>query len=298
MNNFYLNECLANSPCSCDELSAALVKAISAFARLANKKKLHIAKGLITEKEPTNMYFGKLPLKSIVDGMRSKECKRLFYVYCINYPIHKYFTKVDDDSLLKAEYKLGDEDAINVAIAAQNNGFLLSLPVSEPLKRNVVIITSELEEYKSLEVPNLHGDTEDNIQTIERELLDRNYKVLDGLERIECLAPEVIFSCTFSDRFSQLTKNDRQSILDRLDEAKNGKLLQPLRCNGTVIKHVSTHVAELRIVNPVDIRVYFHEQGNTLYFAKLEFKSSYVGKNDQNDDIEHAERIMIELIKK
>lgn len=146
-------------------------------------------------------------------------------------------------------------------------------------------------------MPNLHGDAKENVDAIERELLDRNYKILDGLEKIECLAPDVIFSSKFSVRFSQLTNNDKKSILDRLDEARNGKLLQPLRCNGTVIKHVSTHVAELRIVNPVDIRVYFHEDGKTLYFANLGFKSSYGGKNIQNKDIEKAEKIIIKLMK-
>lgn len=38
------------------------------------------------------------------------------------------------------------DDAINIAIAAQNNGLLLSLPVSEQLKKDIVVITSELEE--------------------------------------------------------------------------------------------------------------------------------------------------------
>ena len=296
MNLFYLNDCLGTSQCSCKELSTGLVKAILAYTKLVNKSKLHISKGFVTEKEPDKMTFGCFSLKDIVQGMKDRECKRLFFIYCINYPIHEYFTKVDDEMLLKAEYKLGDEDAINIAIAAQNKGFLLSLPVSDNLKKDVITINSINEGYGPITIPNLHGYCYENVAATERELLDRNYEELDGLEKIECLAPNVKISRVFKDGFAQLSKVNKKSIFDRIDEAKKGHFLQPLRCNGTVIRHVEKHVAELRIVNPVDIRVYFHEDGDTLYFAKLNFKSNYVGKNDQNNDIKRAEDIITSLI--
>ena len=89
---------------------------------------------------------------------------------------------------------------------------------------------------------------------------------------------------------------DKKSIFDRLDEAREGHLIQPLSCNGTVIKRVGKHVVELRIVNPVDIRVYFHEDGNKLFFARLAFKSEYE-ENDQDEDIQKSEEMIIGMLK-
>ena len=248
------------------------------------------------EKEPSKITLGGVSLQTVVNNMRDKECRKLFYAYSIHHPIHRYFPLVDEDVLLKAEYCFQGADATNIAIAHHNEGVLLSLPVSKELRVDFLTIISSNKGYEPLNIPNLNGDSADNEKIIERELLDRNYRVTDGLAKLECLAPKVFFSPIFKKRFEELTANDRKSIFDRLDEARNGRLLQPLVCNGTIISHVNPHVAELRIVNPVDIRVYFHESNDTLYFAKLEFKSAYKNRTDQNADIDQAERIVLEMI--
>lgn len=296
MNSFYLNECLGRINPGSEALSAGLVSVIKAFNQLAEKNKLRVNKGWVLEKDPSAMQLSGEPLQRIVADMRNKECKRLFYVYCLNYPIHKHYPEIDVDELLDAEYRFDNADAINMVIAQRNGGILMSVPVSDKLQKNMLVATSCKENYSPIEMVNLHGATEDNIRTTERVLLDRNYEKLNGLEKIECLAPSVKFTEQFIKRFKGMTDNDRKSIFERLDEARKNNMLQPLRCNGTVIKHVNTHVAELRIVNPVDIRVYFHEQGDSLYFAKAAFKSEYVGQNDQNKDIEDAERLIVSMI--
>lgn len=296
MNSFYLNECLGDINPGCETLSAGLVCVIKAFHQLAGKKKLRVDKGWVLEKEPTAMQLSGESLRKIVDNMRSKECKRLFFVYCLNYPVHKHYSIIDDNELLDAEYRFENADAINMVIAHRNGGILMSVPVSDKLQKNMLVAVSSKDKYPPEEMVNLHGATEENIKATERVLLDRNYEKLNGLEKIECLAPSVKFTGQFIKRFEGMTNNDRKSIFERLDEARKGNMLQPLRCNGTVIKHVNTHVAELRIVNPVDIRVYFHEQGDSLYFAKATFKSEYVGQNDQNKDIEDAERLIVSML--
>lgn len=242
------------------------------------------------------MMLAGVPLSMVVMNIRDRDCRKLFYVFCVNHPIHKHYSTINDEELLAAEYMFGGADAINMVIAHSNGGMLLTLPVSPLLREDILTVTSHDAKYKPISIPNLHGATDVNINAIERELLNRNYSALAGLDKIGSLAPNVVCSEPFKKRFEKFTSEDIKSIFDRLDEARANHMLQPLVCNGTIIKQVAPHVAELRIVNPVDIRVYFHEQGDTLYFAKAALKSEYVGRNDQNDDIMDSEKLIKEML--
>ena len=297
MNIFYLNDCLGGKSFECSELAAGMVMVVKAFSYIANNSKLAVDKGWVLEKDPVNMKLGGVALQKIVNNMRDRDCRRLFYIYSIHHPIHNYFHTTDDELLLEADYKFCGADATNIAIACQNSGILLSLPVSDELRVNMLSIIPKKEGYKKMTISNMHGEGGENIKYIERVLLDRNYQVANGLAKLECLAPHVCFSSVFKDGFANLTSNDIKSIFDRIDEARKAGMLQPLVCNGTIIKHVAPHVAELRIVNPVDIRVYFHELDDIIYFAKVEFKSTYKNRNDQDADIEYAERIVEGMMK-
>lgn len=296
MHQFYLNDCLGATTYSLGELAEGLVKVVNAFYRLVSSPKFRVSKGWVYEKAAASMVIGGERLGDIVKDMPDKEARRLFYVYNIHYPIHEYFSHVDENILLDANYQLEGADAMNIAIAASNNAILLTLPMEDYLMQNLLEILPSTAGYDNIKVPNLHGGKQENEVYIRRELLDRNYAQLSDLEKLDNLAPVVKFSDPFKERFRGLTQNDKKSIFDRIDEARDGQLLQPLRCNGTVIKHVEEHVSELRIVNPVDIRVYFHEDGDTLYFGKLAYKSEYVGRNDQHEDIQKAERIITEMM--
>lgn len=296
MNRFFLNECLGSKPLGVDELSAGLVSVVQAFYKISAVPKLRVDKGWVIEKSPADVLMAGIQLQDVVNNMRDKESRRLFYVYCTKYPIHKHFTQVDDDVLLAADYRFAGSDATNVVITVKNGGILLTLPVADYLKQDTIVAQPSNEGYRPIQVPNLHGSSSENVAYITRVLLDKNYAASSGLDKLDCLAPEVYFTDYFLGRFEKLTSNDIQSIFDRIDEARNGHLLQPLKCNGTMICHVEKHVSELRIVNPVDIRIYFHEDGDKLYFARIAFKSEY-GVNGQNEDIKKAEEMIVEMLK-
>lgn len=296
MHQFYLNDCLGAVHTDCKTLSEGLVLLVKAYTVLLEKGKLRIIKGWVYEKEISKIKLAGVPLQDIVNNMPDREARRLFYVYNTKYPIHRYFTQIDPDELLSAEYTFEGEDAINIAIVSKNKGCLLSLPLTESLKKDYLSLKPSSPQYDIVTVLNLHGADDENLIGVEKELLNRNYHALTDIEKLESLAPIVKSSEHFRKKFKGLTEEQKKYIFDRLDEARENQMLQPLRCNGTIIKHVSPHVAELRIVNPVDIRVYFHEKGNTLYFAKLALKSEYVGKNDQNDDIADSETIILAML--
>ena len=297
MHQFYLNDCLGSAKYDLSDLADGLVTVICAFTELANIPKLHINKGWVIEKAHADMAVGGVKLQDIVANMCNRESRRLFYVYCTKYPIHQHFKCSNEEAILLADYKFDNADATNLAITAQNEGILLTLPVSDFLQKNVLQIASDIEGFEAIEIPSLHGASVENKDFIQRLLLDRNYYVNVDLEKLDSLALNVYFSDKFKNRFKELTNTDKKSIFDRIDEARNGQLLFPsLTCNGTVISHVEKHVEELRIVNPVDIRVYFHEEGGRFFFAKIAFKNEYKGQNDQNEDIQESELIIVEMM--
>lgn len=298
MNRFYLNECLGGT-FACQELATAFVKLVSAFSSLAQKDYLHIHKGWVLEKEAGKIVLGGVTLSEIIKQLPNREIKRLFYSYTLNYPIGEIFTEYDDDSLLRANYTFEQEDATNIVIAGRNNGILLTLPVSDTVKKDDLTVKSGHPDFEDVKVHNFHGGTSQNVIVTEKRLLRKNYDNASyGIGKLSCLAPHVIMSETFQKRFENAPSEHIRSIFERLDEILTNNMLQPLQCNGTMISHVAEHVSELRVVNPVDIRIYFHECKDTIYFAKMSLKSEYVSSNAQNEDIKEAENIILRLMQK
>lgn len=298
MNRFYLNECLGGS-FTCQELSDAFIKMVLAFASLSKKDSLHIHKGWVLEKEAGKIVLGGVKLANIIQNLQNREIKRLFYSYTLNYPIGDFFTVTDDDALLQANYTFEQEDGTNMAIVGRNGGTLLTLPVSEAVRKDELIVKSTCPGFEDIQIANLHGDNRQNEKAIEKKLLRRNYdKTPYGLSKLTFLAPHVMMSEAFRKRFESAPSEHIKSIFERWDEVLQNDMLQPLRTNGTMIKHVAEHVSELRIVNPVDIRVYFHEHEGTIYLAKMALKSEYVASNAQDEDIQDAERVVLQLMRR
>ncbi len=298
MNRFYLNECLGGI-FTCQELADAFAKMVLAFASLSKKSSLHIHKGWVLEKEAGKIVLGGVKLEEIIKNLPSREIKRLFYSYTLNYPVGVFFTVIDDDALLQANYTFEQEDATNMVIVAKNGGTLLTLPVSDAVRKDELTVKSEYPGFEDIKIANLHGDSSPNVKAIERILLRKNYdKTPYGLSKLTYLAPNVVWSDVFQKRFENAPSEHIKSICKRWDEVLNNNMLQPLRTNGTMIEHVAEHVSELRVVNPVDIRVYFHEHEDTVYLAKMALKSEYVASNAQNLDIKDAEKEIVQLMKR
>lgn len=296
MNRFYLNECLGGT-FTCQELTTAFSELILAFSSLTQKDYLHVHKGWVLEKEAGKIVLGGIPLADIIRKLQNREIKRLFYSYTLNYPIGEFFAESDDDSLLQANYTFEQEDATNIVIAGRNGGILLTLPVSDAVKKDDLTVKSGHPDYEDIIIPNFHGGTSQNVIVTEKRLLRRNYNnAPNGIDKLSFLAPHVIMSDTFRKRLKNAPSEHIKSIFERLNEILTNNMLQPLQCNGTMISHVSEHVSELRVVNPVDIRIYFHEHTNTIYFAKMALKSEYVAENAQTEDIKEAENIILQLM--
>jgi putative component of toxin-antitoxin plasmid stabilization module len=97
----------------------------------------------------------------------------------------------------------------------------------------------------------------------------------------------------FEKSYASLSPDAQESIKDEFEKAANRNLATRFYPDTKIVKDVSVSkkctVYELRVYQPVALRVYFNEIGNTVYLASIEQKSN----PDQNDDIKKAEKLLI-----
>jgi putative component of toxin-antitoxin plasmid stabilization module len=93
--------------------------------------------------------------------------------------------------------------------------------------------------------------------------------------------------------YASLSPDAQESIKDEFEKAANRNLATRFYPDTKIVKDVSVSkkctVYELRVYQPVALRVYFNEIGDTVYLASIEQKSN----PDQNEDIKKAEKLLI-----
>lgn len=112
-------------------------------------------------------------------------------------------------------------------------------------------------------------------------------------EKIISKFQKVEHTAKFQKTFNGLNEDVRGSILNKLDDAiAQNCIKQP---DGNIVKEVSVSdkckVLELRVYNPVALRVYFNMENEIVNFASIEQKSN----PNQNEDIKNAEKLLIHL---
>lgn len=287
-NYFYFNECIGNGY-SVQMLATAFENIINGFIHLddrANNK-------LIFEKMPENIFIAGFALKDIIDVSVNKTFKRTLYSYLKNYPLSQFINphqKVDEEELLSKQYLFDNQDAINLAIAYYCDWTAFSLPICNQLRVN----TLDVKDISSnvLHLNNFYGDNLDYINNAIRRI--KQAKAI-GIEKLKLLAKKVIILPDFAKSFESSSLRDQHLIIERFEYAKQEKIIlsKSNKPNDSVVKHVANNVEELRIVNPIDIRVYFHQVGeDTLVIALMNYKNNYKSTQDQNVDIEKASKLI------
>lgn len=289
---FYFNECVGNG-LNQSVLSNSLESLILSFNRFA---KVYVKQEYqwIFHREPNSIYLSKIPLADIIASMHTKDVRTLFYAILKGCPIESYFKNYPVDDVLIANYIFAGQDATNLAIATYCSGILLSVPCSHFLCKDVIEVVAQNTSYHNLFIDNFYG-SEENQRHIAESIRQQQYANAEGLDKIRQIVPNVCLSDVFLKEFNDIPITHQRWILDRFEEAKNGELLKPLTTNGTIIKPLNGTLVELRVVNPVDIRIYMMEYKEVLYIAKLALKSSYNGRNDQNIDIEKSMEIVSKM---
>lgn len=94
--------------------------------------------------------------------------------------------------------------------------------------------------------------------------------------------------------------NCQNSIIADFSRAIDRNLDTRFSADGELIKDVtpdkekSIKVYELRVFEPIAIRIYFYENGNEIYLAKIKRKPP---KKSQSNDIKSSKSLIKELIK-
>ena len=110
-----------------------------------------------------------------------------------------------------------------------------------------------------------------------------------NMEKLKIVIPNFKFSNTFEREFLKCTSKMQLSIIDEFIKAKNRNLVTPFFPDTKIIKDVTQEnfdhkILELRVYNPVAIRVYFNDSDGVMTLISIEQKSN----PNQNEDIKNA----------
>lgn len=289
MNIFYFNECIGEGY-NIQTICSAFEDSIIAFRKICNNEQ----NKLVFEKDARKIVLAGYPLENICRSSKKKDFRTLIYSYLMNYPLAKYIQihqYIDEDAILQNQYSFENQDATNLAIAYHCDWIAFSLPLSPALCKDRLELTSL--SSVSLFLDNFYGD---NIETTEDTIREKVFEKSNGLEKLKALAKNVEVLPPFVDAFEHSTSVNQKLILERFEYAKRERvILSEQRVNDDVVVNTipkRKYVEELRVVNPIDIRVYFHQvDKDSIIVASMNYKNRY-GKGDQNNDIESAENMV------
>jgi putative component of toxin-antitoxin plasmid stabilization module len=114
-----------------------------------------------------------------------------------------------------------------------------------------------------------------------------------NFEQLTAFLGNSVITKNFEKSYASLSSDAQESIKDEFEKASNRNLAKRFYPDTKIIKDVSVSkkctVYELRVYQPVALRVYFNEIGDTVYLASIEQKSN----PNQNEDIKKAEKLLI-----
>ncbi|MEO0584641.1 MAG: hypothetical protein AAF135_20695 [Bacteroidota bacterium] len=223
----------------------------------------------------------------------SRDQKTLAFGYFTLYPIEdhieweKYF--VDDRPCF---FHVGEQrfEAYFGQMIANEKDVGFTMALHKDLEEDELPI--HCEDHQQFSLFNLWGN-EGNTQFIQ-DLIDAlRSKQLDNWGKLSAiLVKECVFENSFRKSFDALRQEEVEAILSKLKEIKGRGLTTPFAPDTKIVKEVSsdskmTKVRELRIYQPVALRLYFQEEGEKIFLLSIQKKSN----PDQNKDIKEAQRM-------
>ncbi|MGQ7856902.1 hypothetical protein ACUN24_21905 [Pedobacter sp. WC2501] len=297
-HSFFLNDCIPSTVDKhifIEKLSATIIE----FNKLLEKD-IKVARGIVTHKQPSLCeYNGGYNLHDAIDSIEDRSTKNLAYSLFLRFPIGRPHFDDDFEELMTSSfgYTIKGErfDALNLAIVWKNGGFIMSPAISEQLATDIIEISVNATN-DSLKVPNLYG-SEINTTAIVEVITKRNQVNLNIFELFLSLFEQPKYTNQFHKDFNNLSQNSKEMIISHFEEAKLRKLPTHFSSDGDLIKDVSPdkkkcNVFELRVRKDKELRVYFNESGNNMYFASIGFKNN----NQQDQDIKYAHIALYKLI--
>lgn len=257
--------------------------------------------GIITHLYPSDYILNnnKITLADCIEYL-NREIRILAYTYFNKFPIESFYHIVDEDSLLSNKYSIVVDntgyDATREKIVYDNTGILFTLALHPDLRiDNLTIHENSQNDYSVL---NLFGDdanTKYLLTVIEKEIFNK----LDNFNKFTELIGKCKYSSKFKKDFEALTYETQIRLLSRIVEAKNRKLVTNFASDNNLIKDVTPtkenqiRLFELRLFNPVAIRLYFFETKEMVFLASIKKKPQ---TRVQDNDISNSLSIIKEMI--
>jgi len=258
--------------------------------------------GIITDNLPSRVVLNNsdFTLENCISQINHRELRIIAFSNFNKYPIDEKFLIQDEEELIKRNYsvRIGETEhnGLNAKIASENEGFLFSLAIHSDLKKNVLIISDDLNQ--SFEVANLFGEDSNTgylSDQIERSLISQ----LDNFLKLKAIIGDCSHNTRFRKEFESLSVSTQNFLLKEIEFAINRNAKTRFYPDDKLIKNVTPEnekriqVFELRIFSPVAVRMYFYESPTKIYFGCIEGKSK---KKEQTGDILNAASIINELV--
>lgn len=262
--------------------------------------------GIFTCDMPSNIKIrkdgGEITLAEIIAGL-SREARTYAYSLFTRYPLDNQFEYPDElqDELITEKFVLNiegqDFDAFNLRVYYHFEGVLLSLGLCPELCISPLVFTRE-NENTTFELPNLFG-TDENATAVAEEINERYLQEADAFTRFLNEIGDHKIEKRVETQFKGYAKVVQDVIIAHFKKAKDRGLQTPFIADGDLVKDVSDgklrdfQVSELRIFNPIALRIYFSEYQGKVYVASICKKPP---QRVQNRDIKSAHVTINKLI--
>jgi putative component of toxin-antitoxin plasmid stabilization module len=307
---FYFNHESLPACTSEYDFKTKFADSFKAFIDLTEEDHLGIDIAIVTEELPSKMkVFGDMTLLDAMDGISDRKLKELAYKAFSKYPIDGFIPWEDyEDELDFWFMKVGGRDlaAFHNYVISEINETLFSIPFHSDLicdrlplsKYSSHDVSNDTPVLKKASVRNFYGSST-NYSAIQKELLGFQ---IDGLERFERVlaltgnSEAQLFEPNFRREFEGLSEIEQDSIISYLNKAIDRSLQSKFYPDTKIIAETKgkdrlDSVCELRIYQPSVLRVYFREEDNKVYLAKIGGKTS----GSQTKDIHQAQKIVVRL---
>lgn len=300
MYHYSFNDCFEKTY-DINTIKACLYNSLIHFKEISKKYPNQI-KGILTDRSPNDILVGiDLSLASVI-LMLNRDEKNYALKNFTKYPIEDFYPDLDIDNILSKSYTLKINqhhyDALCAKINHMHDGFLFSLALNDDLKKNQLGIFENKE--NEIFIDNLYGfqtNSEYNIKKIE----DKIQSAKIGFEKFITLFDNPIYFNSFEEEFNSLTNDTQEAIYQKFSRAKERNLPTNFSADKDLIKDVTIEkekevkIYELRIFEPVCVRLYFFEESkDKIYLASVSKKPA---KKTQSNDIKTSIALIKSLIK-
>jgi hypothetical protein len=257
--------------------------------------------GIITDRLPEKVILNaaNFTLGNCIQYL-DRELKKIAYSNFGKYPVDDFYNQFDIDSLLANEYTITvnkvEHDATNAKIVQDNGGMLFTLPVHDELKKNILVIYDKAKQ--TCEAINQYG-ADSNTTFITDYIQADIVKRADGFGKLLALVGDCKYDARFKTDFDNLTSATQKKLLNHVQQAIERNATTRFYPDDVKIKDVTPEkergikVFELRVFEPVAIRMYFYEAPKKVYFGSINGKPK---KKVQDNDILNAASVIKELI--